>query len=122
MINIHETHLLMIIVLTALITYLIYSYYLNCSIECKINYYRYENYHDKKNIPEPQNVHQVMTKDVNNNLPINILSDNFDINKNINTYDIGNKTSSHSSSIQSTNLEGDDQDDFYINKFFNGIY
>tara|TARA_B100000524_G_C23507629_1_gene319375 strand:+ start:271 stop:642 length:372 start_codon:yes stop_codon:yes gene_type:complete len=123
MITIHETHLLLLIVLTALIAYIVYSYYLDCNIECKINYYRYENYHDKKKIPDPQNLHQVMAKDLNNTLSIDSISNDIDFkDENINTFDIGDRSSSHNSSIQSTAIDGNRQDDMYINKFFRGIY
>ena len=136
MITLHETHFILIIVLVILITYIIFSYYLDCNVECKINYYKYENYHDKKKLPEPQNVHQIMTNndDNDNNLHMNPMTDFNDkktyidntydlpLKDNIGMYNIGDRSSSHNGSIQSTDIHGSRNDDAYINKLFRGLY
>ena len=139
MITIHESHLILIIILTALITYIIHSYYLDCNVDCKINYYKYENYHDKKKDPEPQNIHQVMTKksdhdrSIEINPVVNLLNsidektfsnDDYDLpfKKETSSYNIGDRTSSQNASIQSTNIDGDRYDDEYINKLYRSLY
>ena len=139
MITLHETHFLLIIVLVTLITYTIYSYYLDCNIDCKINYYKYENYHDKKKEPQSQNVHQIMAKDTDhdNNLRMNPISNiinltdektyidntyDLPIKDNNGTSNIGDRTSSHSGSIQSTAFDGYRNDDIYIKKLCRGLY
>ena len=138
MITLHESHLILIIIIVSLITYIIHSYYLDCNIDCKINYYKYENYHDKKKQPEPQNVHQVMTKKTDHdiNLDINpvidllqpldnkIYNNDYDLpfKSENGTYSIGDRTSSHNSSIQSTNIDGDRYDNEYIDKLYRGLY
>ena len=64
-----------------------------------------------------------MAKDLNNTLSIDSISNDIDFkDENINTFDIGDRSSSHNSSIQSTAIDGNRQDDMYINKFFRGIY
>ena len=140
MITIHESHLILIIILVSLITYIIHSYYLDCNIDCKINYYKYENYHDKKKEPEPQNIHQVMTKKTDHdksiqmNPVVNLIdpnidekiynSENYDLpfKSENGTYSIGDRTSSHNSSIQSTNIDGERYDNDYIDKLYRGLY
>ena len=116
------------------------SYYTDCSVDCKINYYKYENYHDKTKNIEPQNVHEVMAKNIDNNEIDNIklesLSNiNFDYEKTYkdNTYDlplkdnisisnVGDRASSHNGSIQLTDINAPRSDDMYINKLFRGLY
>ena len=140
MITLHETHFLLIVFLIALITYIISSYYNNCNVDCKINYYKYENYHDKsKKDPEPQNVHQIMAKSTSNNLndikldripDIDIdfektYKDNYydlPIRDNMTTSNVGDRSSSHNGSIQLTDIDGPRNDDMYINKLFRGLY
>ena len=139
MITIHESHLILIIILTALITYIIHSYYLDCSIDCKINYYKYENYYDKKKDPEPQNIHQVMTKksDHDRNIEINpavnllnsldektFSNNDYDLpfKKEPSSFNIGDRTSSQNASIQSTNIDEDRYDDEYISKLYRSLY
>ena len=50
MITLHETHFLLILIIVTLITYMISSYYTDCSVDCKINYYKYENYSESSKL------------------------------------------------------------------------
>ena len=137
MITLHESHLFLVIILTSLITYIIHSYYIDCNIDCKINYYKYENYHDRNKEPVPQNVHQVITKksdhdkSLEHNPVINLLNslnentynyDEYDLPFKNETYNIGDRNSSHNSSIQSTNIDGERYDNEYIDKLYRGLY
>jgi len=47
MIKLKESHLILLIIIVALISYLISSYYLNCDVNCRINYYKYDNHYKK---------------------------------------------------------------------------
>ena len=49
MIKIHESYFFLIILLTFLISYIIFTIFKNCDINCKVNYYKYENYHTNDN-------------------------------------------------------------------------
>lgn len=140
MITLHETHFLLILIVVTLITYMVSSYYTDCSVDCKINYYKYENYHDKTKNIDPQNVHKVMAKNIDNNeiddIKLESLSNiNFDYEKTYkdNTYDlplkdnisisnVGDRASSHNGSIQLTDINAPRSDDMYINKLFRGLY
>ena len=63
MIKIHESYFFLIILLTVLISYIIFTIFKNCDINCKVNYYKYENYHtnDKK-----KNQNKITLNDLNN--------------------------------------------------------
>lgn len=123
MITLNESQFILVIVLVALFTYLIHSYFIDCNIDCKINYYKYENYHDKKKDPEPQNLHSVMAKKNENNITDKLLEDyDLPFKKDIVSSNIGNTTSSHNSAIQLTDLNAERDDNEYINKLFKGLY
>ena len=55
MIKIHESYFFLIILLTALFTYIFFTIFKNCDIKCKVNYYKYENYYTKKSNPPKNN-------------------------------------------------------------------
>ena len=101
MITIHESHFFLIIILTSIITYILFSVFQSCDINYKINYYKYENHHEPK-----KNYY---------NLDNNLINE-FDV-KNQQTF-IGDKTSSHSQSLQGNNLNFTDSEE-YINKLLN---
>jgi len=92
---------------------MIYSYYLDCNIQCKINYYKYENYHDKKKEPKPQNLHQVMTNDNRHyhNLKNDSIADLTNEKNIIENYD-----------LPLNNSKKEYKDDDYINNLFNELY
>jgi len=49
MIKIHESYFFLVILLTILISYIFFTIFKNCDINCKVNYYKFENYHTTKN-------------------------------------------------------------------------
>ena len=140
MISLHETHFLLILFIVGLTTYMICSYYTDCNVDCKINYYKYENYHDKSKNPEPQNIHQVMTSTTDNYNKINdvkldqiqnidypektYINNSYDLplKEDVAIYNVGDRSSSHNGSIQSTDINAQRTDDEYINKLFKGLY
>lgn len=106
MITIHESHFFLIIILTSITTYILFSIFQSCDINYKVNYYKYENHHEPKNL---QN--NIQDHNLNNNL----------FNEYIVKNDqrmIGDKTSSHSQSLQGNDLNFTDSD-AYINKLLN---
>lgn len=109
MITIHESHFFLIIILTSIITFILFSVFQSCDINCKINYYKYENHHQEKNLnKEP------------------IINDNYGLDNDIfNEHKIkndlsfiGDKTSSHSQSLQGNDINFTDSE-AYINKLLN---
>jgi len=116
MITLHESHFFLIIILTILITYIIFSILQNCDINCKVNFYKYENYHDNGTNTIDSSIKKPIIQLDNVN---NIFNDNKK-NNNINSL-IGDKTSSHSTSIQGNDIEYTDADE-YINKLLNPSY
>ena len=98
MINLRESHLILIILLSMMISYYFYTYFFDYTINCKVNYYKYENYHDSK-INDSQNA-----KNQEIELPgisINKVEQN---NDNL--------------PLQSSSLFGEREDNTYINKLF----
>lgn len=110
MIILHEIHLFVILLITGIITYILFSYFQNCDISCKINYYKYQNFHENKKIKKIiPIIDNTPTFDVKN-----IIIDN----NNNHTSVVGDRTSSHSSSIQGNNISFSNADE-YINKLLN---
>ena len=100
MIKIKESHLILIILLSILTSYSFYTYFLDNSINCKINYFKYNNYHtNKKKDDIYTEVNSVVKKDENNN-----------------TYVYDDNSTLDASAI---NYNGDD--DMYIKKMFTGL-
>lgn len=123
MITLNESHFILVMILVSLITYIIHSYYIDCSIDCKINYYKYENYHDKKKEPEPQNIHSIMAKKNESDITEKLLNDyGLPFKEDIQSTNIGDRSSSHNSTIQSTHFDAVGEDNEYINKLFKGLY
>jgi len=113
MITIHESHFFLIIILTSIITYISFSVFQSCDINCKVNYYKYENHHEKrkdKNL-EPQITNDNFIQDINDNL-----FQEYNVT-NAQTL-IGDKTSSHGNSLQGNDINFTDSD-AYINKLLN---
>ena len=112
MITIHESHFFLIIILTSIITYISFSVFQSCDINCKVNYYKYENHHEQKEKPiERPVVNEDFETDINNEL--------FKEYKVTNTQTIvGDKTSSHGQSLQGNDINFTDSD-AYINKLLN---
>ena len=106
MITIHESHFFFIIILTSIITYILFSVFQSCDINCKVNYYKYENHHEQKNLSNKSNYYDIDD---------NIFSE-FKVNNEVNI--IGDKTSSHSQSLQGNHLNFTDSE-AYINKLLN---
>ena len=106
MITIHESHFFFIIILTSIITYILFSVFQSCDINCKVNYYKYENHHEQKNLSNKSNYYD---------LDDNIFSE-FNVKNEVNI--IGDKTSSHSQSLQGNDLNFTDSE-AYINKLLN---
>ena len=113
MITIHESHFFLIIILTSIITYISFSVFQSCDINCKVNYYKYENHHEKGNdkVAEPQLTNTNFDDDINNDL--------FRKYKVTNSQTlVGDKTSSHGNSLQGNDINFTDSD-AYINKLLN---
>ena len=108
MITIHESHFIFIITLTSIITYIFFSVFQSCDINCKINYYKYENHHEDNKINKKIYDH---SDDLNN-----IIFDEFNFKNESNM--IGDKNSSHSQSLQGNNINFTDSE-AYINKLLN---
>jgi hypothetical protein len=107
MITLKESHFILILLLTSLITYIIFSIFQSCDVNCKVNFYKYENYHTT------QKEKQILKKkipDINTVLFNTVETDNT-------TY-AGDKTSAHSGSIQGSDIHQSDED-MYIKKLFN---
>ena len=107
MISLQESHFFLIIMLTSLITYILFSVFQSCDVNCKVNFYKYENHHTMqkaKQIKIPKKVQP----DINKVL--------FNTSTSNNSY-IGDKTSAHSSSIQGNDIDISDDDDM-INQLF----
>ncbi len=137
MITLHESHFILILIVVSFITFVIHSYNLDCNIDCKINYYKYENYHDKKKEPVPQNVQNTMAKKTDHDINLDSIKNDIHFNtektynndiydlpfkEEITSFSVGDRTSSHNSSIQSTTLDGERYDNEYIDKLYRGLY
>ena len=49
MIYIHESHLIFIILISFFLAYLVLSIFMNCDVNCNVNYYKIENKSINKN-------------------------------------------------------------------------
>lgn len=107
MISLQESHFFLIIILTSLITYILFSVLQNCDVNCKVNFYKYENHHTMQKAKQIK-IQKNELPDINKVL--------FNTSKSNNSY-IGDKTSSHSSGIQGTDIDISDEDDM-INQLF----
>ena len=108
MITLQESHFFLIMVLTSLITYILFSIFQSCDVHCKVNFYKYENHHSTpkiKQIKEPSTIQP----DINKVL--------FNTSSSSNNSYIGDKTSSHSSGIQGNDIDNSDDDEI-INQLF----
>jgi hypothetical protein len=111
MITIHESHFFLIIILTSIITYISFSVFQSCDINCKVNYYKYENHHEQKNKPIETPIVNDFESDINKDI--------FQEFKVTNAQTIiGDKTSSHGQAIQGNDINFTDSD-AYINKLLN---
>ena len=109
MITLQESHFFLIMVFTSLITYILFSIFQSCDIHCKVNFYKYENHHDTPKIKQKEPI-IIKQPDINK-----VLFNKSSNNSN-NAY-IGDKTSSHSSSIQGNDIDNS-EDDEIINQLF----
>ena len=112
MITIHESHFFLIIILTSIITYISFSVFQSCDINCKVNYYKYENHHEQKEKTEERPI-------INDNYETEMDNELFKEYKVTNTHTlVGDKTSAHSQSLQGNDINFTDSD-AYINKLLN---
>ena len=112
MITIHESHFFLIIILTSIITYISFSVFQSCDVNCKVNYYKYENHHEKKEKTVERPV-------VNDDFETDINNDLFKEYKITNTQTlVGDKTSAHGQALQGNDINFTDSD-AYINKLLN---
>ena len=113
MITLHESHFFLIIILTSILTYIIFSIYQNCDINCKVNYYKYENYH------QPKEEFPKIEPSINDTINKEFFTDNVEIQNTVsNITTIGDKSSGHSLSLQGNDINFSDSD-AYINKLLN---
>tara|TARA_B100000902_G_scaffold398720_1_gene466567 strand:+ start:5478 stop:5819 length:342 start_codon:yes stop_codon:yes gene_type:complete len=108
MITLQESHFFLIMVLTSLITYILFSIFQSCDVHCKVNFYKYENHHATPKNKQKEPI--IVQPDINK-----VLFNKSSNNSN-NSY-IGDKTSSHSSSIQGNDIDNS-EDDEIINQLF----
>ena len=109
MIKIHESYFFLIIFLTVLITYVLFSIYQNCDINCKVNFYKYENYHTSK------------VEDTNTiNEPTFIYEQEYSSEHNIKKQasQIGSRTSAHSAGLQGSEINRNSSEE-YLSKLLN---
>ena len=110
MITLQESHFFLIIILVSLITYILFSVFQSCDIHCKVNYYKYENHHTMANeLKSRPSSKKEKLPDINTVL--------FSAPQVNNTTFIGDKTSSHSSGIQGSDINISEEDE-YIRKLF----
>ena len=107
MITLQESHFFLIIVLTSLITYIIFSVFQSCDVNCKVNFYKYENHHSTPKIKQIKESKKP-SPDINKVL--------FNTSTTNNSY-IGDKTSAHSSGIQGSDIDNNNDDEL-INQLF----
>lgn len=110
MITLQESHFFLVIILVSLITYIIFSVFQSCDIHCKVNYYKYENHHSmpKQTIPK-NSINKEKLPDINTVL--------FNTPQTNNSTYVGDRTSSHSSGIQGSDINISEEDE-YIRKLF----
>jgi hypothetical protein len=115
MITIHESHFFLIIILTSIITYISFSIFQSCDINCKVNYYKYENHHQQK-----EKIHNTASHD-QKELPLDDINQEifqeYKVSTNNRTL-VGDKSSAHSSALQGNDINFTDSD-AYINKLLN---
>lgn len=110
MITLQESHFFLIIILVSLITYILFSVFQSCDIHCKVNYYKYENHHTMASeLKSKSSSKKEQLPDINKVL--------FNAPQTNNTTFIGDKTSSHSSGIQGSDINISEEDE-YIRKLF----
>ena len=109
MITLQESHFFLIIVLTSLITYILFSIFQSCDVHCKVNFYKYENHHSTPKIKQIKEPSIVQQPDINKVL--------FNTSSSSHNSYIGDKTSAHSSSIQGNDIDNSDDDEI-INQLF----
>ncbi len=109
MITIHESHFFLIIILTSIITYILFSVFQSCDISCKVNYYKYENHHEQKKISNKPPIQDYYGID-------NDLFNEYNLKNEVTI--IGDKNSSHNQSLQGNDINFTDSD-AYINKLLN---
>lgn len=81
MIYIHESHLIFIIIISFFFAYLVLSIFMNCDVNCNVNYYKIEN----KSVHNKQSP-EVNLEPVNNNVNEENLDSEAYINKLLNLY------------------------------------
>ena len=81
MIYIHESHLIFIIIISFFLAYLCLSIFMNCDVNCNVNYYKIENKSITKN-PQTEIKLEPINNDINDK---NIDSEDY-INKLLNLY------------------------------------
>ena len=80
MIYIHESHLIFIILISFFLAYLVLSIFMNCDVNCNVNYYKIEN----KSVNKKQQ-NDVILEPLDNIKDENIDSETY-INKLLNLY------------------------------------
>ena len=82
MIYIHESHLIFIILISFFLAYLVLSIFMNCDVNCNVNYYKIEN----KSIPIKQTT-ELKLEPIDNKINEENLDSEAYINKLLNLYD-----------------------------------
>lgn len=81
MIYIHESHLIFLIIISFFFAYLVLSIFMNCDVNCNVNYYKIEN----KSIIKKQN-NEVNLEPINDSINEEKLDSEAYINKLLNLY------------------------------------
>ena len=120
MIKIHESYFFLIIFLTILITYVLFTIYQNCDINCKVHFYKYENYHTSQveDITTKKNEPIFKSKEIEDIYENEFSSEN-NIKKQVNQ--IGSRTSAHSAGLQGSEINKNSSEE-YLSKLLNIPY